>query len=160
MWNEVSHTPQGRIHHLRPDSAWFSFATPRTIPAMNSCGRLLNSLHASGITAILVPGFDCNSLFVGLFLHSSGPRVEAAPGQLRSGTFASIAMQFAGVSIKPSYPGFNHGKPTNLTWAEHLRREFADYSSIWVCLFFGRPPTSKMAVFLLVCFKTQEKGLL
>ena len=32
----------------------------RTIPAINSCGRLLNSLHGSWWT-ILVPGFDCDS---------------------------------------------------------------------------------------------------
>ena len=32
-----------------------------TIPTINSCGRLLNFLHGSGIATIFVPGFDFDS---------------------------------------------------------------------------------------------------
>ena len=39
-------------------------------PGVNSCGRLLHSVHGSGWT-ILTPGFDCDAYFVGYFTGES-----------------------------------------------------------------------------------------
>ena len=71
------------------------------ILAINSCGRLLNSLHGSGST-IFVPGFDCDSvafqnMFVSCFLgFEKGNRFHQGKHGLRFRTYVVYVLSIGG----------------------------------------------------------------